>query len=84
MKTTMKLGAIRACDPCAGQLQCGARWFRHCLDLCGSLHGALTAYASGACIPQTDATRRKINYRMAAIMEPLHGRILHTRQWRNR
>jgi hypothetical protein len=51
----------------SGQLLCGARWLSLCYQKCGDTHGALTAYASGECKPRTDATRRKINYRVAWI-----------------
>jgi hypothetical protein len=51
----------------AGQLLCGARWYRRCLDHCGDERGALTAYATGACDARTEQIERKISARMRKI-----------------
>lgn len=52
----------------AGQILCGARWFRLALIKCEDDEAAaLTAYASGSCTPRTVATREKIAYRVRRI-----------------
>jgi len=52
----------------AGQLRCGARWYRRCLDHCnGDERGALTAYATGACHARTEQIEQKISARLRKI-----------------
>jgi len=51
--------AARGCDlsTAAGQLDCGARWLATCRETCGDWRGAMSAYVSGRCEPQTKRTQ---------------------------
>jgi hypothetical protein len=68
--------AAMGCDleTAAGQLDCGASWLRHCVDICGSLDGGYSLYASGrTCTPDTRHLRSVVadRWRLWARLEKL-------------
>jgi len=70
-------GASRGCDLTTdiGQLECGASWLRRGIDRCGSLHGGLTAYATGKCKTDNPKVIWVVNRRlkMAKRLKQLGG-----------
>jgi hypothetical protein len=59
--------ARRGCEltTVSGQVNCGARWLRKCMDVCdGTAYQALTAYATGECKHNDAGVRSKVRSRI--------------------
>ncbi len=63
--------ATNGCDLTSrvGQLQCGSRWLGKAYEKCGTWQGALSAYASGNCKPQSHEVWEIVTDRLGDWMD---------------
>lgn len=68
--------AARGCDLTndVGQIECGTSWLRKCFDQCGTMRGALTAYATGSCSSKKQSVNNRVEYRIR-FLKKIHTKF---------